>query len=277
MKNTLLNNWNEPQSASRVDLVFENRFKFYGAYELRKKYVRNKILALCITVFFLTGLFGSVFVYYKSKPEEKKIHNSPIEIPVKITETPIEEQPPIEIDHETQEQEIRIDQVNMQTPEIEPNAEFIPISLSSENISFSGTENVNEGLLAIPEEYTEFGQEFTQTTIQIEIPLQPDEEASFNWVEGPFEKFVETHFTYPERCQQEGIDGKVTIQFAVDKTGKILESYILPKLATTICPEFTAEAIRVLKLTQGLWTPGFVNGKPTTTYRVVNIQIRLNP
>jgi hypothetical protein len=43
-----IHGWNDAVNPSRVDLVFENRNKAYGAYVIRKKYERLVVMAFLI-------------------------------------------------------------------------------------------------------------------------------------------------------------------------------------------------------------------------------------
>jgi TonB family protein len=57
-----------------------------------------------------------------------------------------------------------------------------------------------------------------------------------------------------------GISGKVLIDFVVDTAGKV--SNISCPNADKQHPDLIDEAIRVVKLTNGQWTPASNNGKP---------------
>jgi len=62
---------------------------------------------------------------------------------------------------------------------------------------------------------------------------------------------------YPEQAVKEGIQGRVTVRFIVEKDGSI--SDVKPVLS--VHPLLNKEAVRVVK-SMPKWTPGKQNGKP---------------
>ena len=60
MAESLFNNWNSVVAPVRNDIVFEDRNKAYGAYDLRKNHNRSVAIALLIT--------GASFVFIVSLP-----------------------------------------------------------------------------------------------------------------------------------------------------------------------------------------------------------------
>ena len=70
-------------------------------------------------------------------------------------------------------------------------------------------------------------------------------------------EFIQKNVKYPESAKEKGIEGKVYVQFVVEKDGS-LSSF---NIARGVCEEIDAEAIRVLKM-MPKWKPGTENGKP---------------
>lgn len=87
---------------------------------------------------------------------------------------------------------------------------------------------------------------------EIEI-VTPSVRASFPGGESSFRDYVRNEFQYPDRCFNEKISGSVVLKFLVDQSGRI--SRISAMKETASCPEFTREAIRVLK-NSPRWIPG---------------------
>lgn len=85
-----------------------------------------------------------------------------------------------------------------------------------------------------------------------------------------FSAYVKDNFQYPVRCQEEGISGEVLLRFKVDIRGKISDITVLKQ--TLSCPEFTSEAIRVLR-SCNVWVPGKTNGKNVTSFTIVPIKL----
>ncbi len=70
-------------------------------------------------------------------------------------------------------------------------------------------------------------------------------------------KFIGKSIRYPEAAKAAGIEGMVVIQFSIDATGKLSNFELL----RSVSEEIDAEAIRIIKLTAGKWTPGKQNGR----------------
>ena len=84
---------------------------------------------------------------------------------------------------------------------------------------------------------------------------------------GAFAKWVNEHLKYPEAAFKNGIQGKVIIQFTVEKDGTVGQVKVLRDAD----PALDQEAVRVLS-TVPEWTPGQSGGKPvpvTFTFPVV--------
>ena len=64
---------NKILSADLLDLVFDNRNKDYGAYELRKTYHTRITKALVFTGMFVFIVFTGVVLANKIKPSEKSL------------------------------------------------------------------------------------------------------------------------------------------------------------------------------------------------------------
>ncbi len=99
-----------------------------------------------------------------------------------------------------------------------------------------------------------------------------DVTARFIGGEAAFMNFISANFEYPVRCQEEGINGEVQLRFVVEIDGRI--SYISILKETKACPEFTAEAIRILKKSPR-WIPAQLKGKSVRSYYTVPITLQL--
>lgn len=71
-----------------------------------------------------------------------------------------------------------------------------------------------------------------------------------------FVRFIFKHLKYPEIAAENGVEGKVFVQFDIDKNGKLVNAVIY----RGVDPALDAEAIRVISLSPD-WTPGKQRGK----------------
>ena len=70
-------------------------------------------------------------------------------------------------------------------------------------------------------------------------------------------QYLMKNIKYPEQAMKEGIQGRVTVRFIVEKDGSI--SDVKPVLS--VHPLLNKEAVRVVE-SMPKWTPGKHNGKP---------------
>lgn len=70
-------------------------------------------------------------------------------------------------------------------------------------------------------------------------------------------QYMMKNIKYPKQAMKEGIQGRVTVRFIVEKDGSI--SDVKPILS--VHPLLNKEAVRVVK-SMPKWTPGKQNGKP---------------
>jgi TonB family protein len=84
------------------------------------------------------------------------------------------------------------------------------------------------------------------------IPVENDSLESFD----AFRKYVMDHLIYPSEAGEKGIEGKVFVQFVVDKNGDVRNV----KIKKGAGPLLDAEAIRVIK-SSPQWIPGKQRGK----------------
>jgi len=69
-------------------------------------------------------------------------------------------------------------------------------------------------------------------------------------------EYLKTNMRYPQIAKENGIQGRVILQFVVDETGKVRD----PKILRSVDPALDAEAIRLVEA-MPLWTPGKQDGK----------------
>ena len=71
-----------------------------------------------------------------------------------------------------------------------------------------------------------------------------------------FRKYIAQNLRYPEIAAENGISGRVIVQFAVDKTGQVVDAVVV----RSVDPALDKEAIRVV-MSSPKWTPGRQRGK----------------
>ena len=84
-------------------------------------------------------------------------------------------------------------------------------------------------------------------------------------------KYIMENIKYPEQAMKEGIQGRVTVRFIVEKDGSI--SNVKPVLS--VHPLLDTEAVRVVE-SMPKWSPGKQNGKPVRVRFNVPVMFKLN-
>ena len=84
-------------------------------------------------------------------------------------------------------------------------------------------------------------------------------------------KYIMENIKYPEQAMKEGIQGRVTVRFIVEKDGSI--SNVKPILS--VHPLLDKEAVRVVE-SMPKWSPGKQNGKPVRVRFNVPVMFKLN-
>lgn len=84
-------------------------------------------------------------------------------------------------------------------------------------------------------------------------------------------KYIMENIKYPKQIMEEGIQGRVTVSFIVEKDGRVSNV----KLLRSVQPSLDKEAIRVVK-SMPKWTPGKHNGKPVRVRFNLPVMFKLN-
>lgn len=85
-----------------------------------------------------------------------------------------------------------------------------------------------------------------------------------------FARYIAKHLKYPEIAAENGVYGKVTLQFFIDKNGNLVD----PIIIRGVDPALDAEALRVV-LASPKWTPGKQRNKPVKVSYTFPINFRL--
>ena len=83
-------------------------------------------------------------------------------------------------------------------------------------------------------------------------------------------KYLSSHINYPPMAAENNIQGRVVVQFVVDKTGKVGEV----KIARSVDKELDNEAVRVCK-SLPKFTPGRQNGQPVAVWYTLPVTFKL--
>ncbi|MGE5496521.1 MAG: energy transducer TonB [Syntrophothermus sp.] len=267
------------RTVSLDELIFANRNKDYGAYLLRRHYARNISIALALSISIATAFSAASLVLNRSAdiiptdvPDKKDLTvnlNRPIagikEKPDRASDAPKGVHKPT---------------VKYMEPEITPdylakdelmptNAELINATPSTE----TRKGDVN-GIDYIPIETGGTGgtDGTGSNRILIEEPqLFAEQMPQFPGGTSSLLSFINENIRYPEIARRVSIEGKVYVQFVVEKDGSLSHMEVIKSIGGG-CDE---EALRVCRLMAN-WLPGMQNGKAVRVRMVIPFHFRLN-
>ncbi len=250
-----------------LDIIFEQKNKQYGAYELRKNYhrrARKSVMIVAIIAFVISsvpliaGLFDKDEVIVK-KPKDYRstILELPKDVPpVTKKKEPVQEvkevktakfvKPEITKTEDVKEADVpksqkELSQTNI-GPENNDGPETGPVTLNPE----PGNRKTGEPVV----EVTPIKEKTFDTGLLEQYPEFPGGEDAMA-------AFLKSNLKYPKKAQEEGESGKVVLEFVVDRNGKISEIDFLKKAGFG----FDDEAKRVMNMMPD-WKPGKINGEP---------------
>jgi len=255
--------------ADVLDIVFDGRNKEYGAYELRRSYNRRLTKAILITSGVLMLLFAGCGIVGRTQGEKVtpprvddvdltalKEHTAepppPLPPPRPIVpqvamkaftaprivkEVPENERPP----EQEQLDEVKIGTVNRDG--VQDDGTVAPVGPVGDG---------GRGVVEVPKK---------ESDDAVFVPIES--EAQFPGGMAAWARFLNKNLRYPEDAQNNEVQGRVVVQFVVDREGNVsdVEAISGPEQGG-----LREEAVRVIKQS-GKWVPGNQNGKLVKSYK----------
>lgn len=258
------------------DLVFASRNKSYGAYQIRKSYTINGIIgfggAVLIVVALIVGPIISEWIK-SMKPAPPPVIEKTVEVTLKNTESIDEEEKP-EMVKEVKKDIPLMESVKFTVPIV--TTEEVNEVTTAEDLTASNPGSVTqqgmEGFTGMPD--GEGGDEIIGNTNTNEIFTVVEQMPSYNGGQEAMDEFLRQNLQYPVMAKEQNIQGKVWLQFTVDKFGNVKNVELADKNRTVGggCDE---EAIRVVKM-MPRWNPGKQSGRPVDVRFRFPINFTLN-
>ena len=248
------------------DIVFEGRNQSYGAYVLRQLYGRHVAIAMVVTlVIFSIFIWGPAIV--NALTPEEEIVEAPKK---KLVYSELSAPPPLDKPKPPPPQ--------IQLPKLQKVIKFVPPKVVKEQVveEVPTIEEIKQNEVAAVEVEG-------PTEVVFEEPVQEvvvDDNQIFTVVEqqpeftGGYEAmaaFIKKNLKYPASARRMGVEGKVYVQFVVNKDGNITDV----KTLRGISDDCDKEAERIVKAMPP-WKAGKQNGKPVRVSFVLPIVFKLN-
>lgn len=267
-------------NADMDDITFMYRNKAYGAYQLRKRYPRNMVLAFLTAslLFLLLINLPNIINAIRGIKIGEEEHNTVVELTdIKYVEAerhlPLApEMPraaPKKQKKEGQKPKVKLDnQVND-----EPRK---PVDLTKAETDTKPSEGVPDAPIDGTEETTEPATESDTSSPQKPVStgepqkVELEQIPSYSGGEKEMLRFIYANIRYPEPARDAGIEGVVIITFIVEKDGSISNVTIKQDIGIG-CGNEAARVVRSMPK----WVAGKLGGKPIRTMMTLPIEFKL--
>ncbi len=268
------------------DIVFEGKNKEFGAYKLREssparhtKAIVWVIISVAIILVLLILSVNGVF----AKPEEEQITTATVQ---EITTMEVEE----EIIEEEEEQFQLPEPEEVVAPEEVANQQRVTDLLIVEDEKIEEDKQVKNQEEVLENEaqagaldITEGTNDLNKITIKEEVIAAPvveeeqpmniamvEQKPEFNGGEAAMYKWLGENIVYPSAAAEEGVSGRVVVEFVVGKDGSITNVRVVRPRH----PALDKEAVRVVKAMPN-WIPGRNNGQPVKVTYTLPVTFKL--
>ena len=270
------------------DLVFEGKNKDFGAYVIRTESTKRHNLAVLWALIGAVAVAALTFGLMKANQylEERRLAALQDQKTYIVDFTPeTEEQQPEQQIIEPEEPEVLEDVLSsvkvtelqiVDDDKVRPEDEILTQEEIEETNKAFGQTNVDNG----QDERDKF--QTAVIDVVVEKPVEKPKEAvaqvfhsveqmpQFPGGEAALMKFLQSHINYPPMAVENGVQGRVVVQFVVDKTGKVGEVVVV----RNVDKDLDKEAVRVCK-SLPKFTPGRQNGQAVAVWYTLPVTFKL--
>ena len=272
------------------DIVFADKNKDFGAYQLRKQSDRRHNMAALFTLVGLIVVFILILAYSKYsdyRAEQDAIALQEQREKMAAAEL-IQEQDEPEPEPEPEEQKVEIEipeipEEVLATVQVTQIAIVDADKVQNEVMDMEEQKEDNTARGVVNQEGSDDVDKFKAVAEQVIVkepePEKPKEEEIFVAVEQPAEfpggqqalmKWLSNNIRYPEAAQQNDIQGRVVVKFVVEKDGSIGHAEIV----RGVDKDLDREALRVVNK-MPKWQPGKNNGVAVRSYFNLPVTFKL--
>ena len=282
---------NEINLSSRewCDLVFEGRNKDFGAYVIRTESTsrHNKAVLWSLIGVIIFGLISFAYLKANQYLEERRLAGMIDQKVVPIDMTPeVEKSEPAQERLEQEKPEVIEDVLSsvkvtelqiVDDDKVRPEDEILSQDEKDATDKAFGQTNVDNGQddranfqTAVNEIVVETRPVEKPKEVTPEIFTAVEQMPQFPGGEEALRKYLASHINYPPMAAENGVQGKVIVQFVVDKTGRVGEV----KVARSVDKELDREAVRVCK-SLPKFVPGRQNGQAVSVWFTLPVTFKL--
>lgn len=268
------------------ELVFEGKNKQFGAYVLRAtspaRHTKAIVWVLGALAVILVLLILSVNGVFQRAPEEEVVTATEQEV-AQFDADEFEEEIQEEEQFQMPEPEEIIapeevansqqvtDLLIVQDDEIEEDKQVKNQSDVLENEAQLGTVDISEGVNDLNK--VEVKEQVIAEPVVDDEPVSiamVEQKPSFPGGEAAMYAWLSNNIVYPPAASEEGVQGRVVVEFVVGKDGSITNA----RVVRTRHPALDREALRVIQA-MPRWIPGRNNGQPVKVTYTLPVTFRL--
>ena len=268
------------------DLVFEGKNKDFGAYVIRTESTKrhNKAVLWTLIGTIIFGLIAFGFVKANQYLEEKKLAEQGEQKVVFIDMTNEADEPKQEIIEQKKPEVLQEEVLKTYTAtelqivedkNVREEDEIVSQDERMQTDAFAGSVTNTEGTTNL----NNFKEQINEVVIEekepvadkpAEVFISVEQMPQFPGGEAALLKYLSSHINYPPMAAESNIQGRVVVQFVVDKTGKVGEVTVI----RSVDKELDREAVRVCK-SLPKFVPGRQNGQPVSVWYTLPVTFKL--
>jgi periplasmic protein TonB len=257
-----------------IDVVFTDRNKAYGAYDLRKQNPKNTNKALVIgVVLFVVLISGQTIINFLKGFIPKATEKVKITNVVLLPPPPLDQKKPPPPPPEPPKP--KVDQVKFPPPVVKPDNEVKeqPPTVKELEVADPGQKTVKgdpnaDIKIDEPVGNSDVKQVTEEDPNKIFTAVEKD--PAFKGGIDKFYAYLQKNMRYPAVAKENNVQGKVFVTFVVERDGSLTDIKVVRGIGSG-CDE---EAQRVLK-SSPKWTPGIQNGRPVRVQYTMPINFTL--
>ncbi|MBP7098400.1 MAG: energy transducer TonB [Prevotella sp.] len=267
-----------------VDMVFDGKNKTYGAYQLRKGTSGRNIKSLIILVIAaaLVGGFLAWKVIEQKQAEQQAAYMEAMELSKlqkdakknekkEVIKPKIEPKKEIPVARQTQKFTapiIKKDELVKEENQVKQMDKLDDkVAVGAENHDGTKDRNIEavRNDIAVNTPPPAPKEEVTNKVFDV-VEVMP----SYPGGQGALLSYLSTHVKYPVVAQENGVQGRVTVSFVVERDGSITDVHVV----RSVDPSLDREAARVVSSMPN-WQPGKQNGSAVRVKFNVPVQFKL--
>ena len=271
------------------DLVFEGKNKDFGAYVIRTESPRRHNQALLLTIIgaIIFGLITFGFMKANQYVEKRSLANQGEQVGVIIDMSQGAEEPEKqqELIQEIKSEEPAVEELKtyqatelqiVEDEKVNPEDQILSQDEQMATDGFAGRVTNSDGSTDL----NDIQGHINEVVVEEEKPVleKPTNQVfqaveqmpQFPGGEEALMKYLASHLNYPPMAVENNTQGKVVVQFIVDKTGKVGEV----KVVRSVDKELDKEAVRVC-MSLPKFVPGRQNGQAVSVWYTLPVTFKL--